>query len=65
MIFSKKNYNSELEHELRSLRTIVRGLTDLALPKPGKKEELKLALDAIEEKLNETLKRLNESEDEK
>ena len=60
MIFSKKSSsNSELEHELRSVRTIVRGITDLAQPKSGKKEALKVALDAIEEKLNKILKSLS------
>ena len=67
MIFAKKSSNdSELEHELRSVRTIVRGVTDLAQAKPGKKEDLKMALDAIEEKLSKILKSLSaDGDDEK
>jgi hypothetical protein len=67
MIFLKKSSsNSELEHELRSVRTIVRGVTDLAQPKSGRKEDFKMALDAIEEKLNKILKSLSgDGDDEK
>lgn len=64
MIFSKKSSsNSELEHELRSVRTIARGVIDLAHPKSGKKEALKVALESIEEKLTKILKSLSEDGD--
>ncbi len=66
MMFSKKSStNSELEHELRSVRTIVRAITDLAQAKTGRKEELKTALGTIEEKLNRILKNLSEDDNAK
>jgi DNA topoisomerase VI subunit B len=65
MIFSKKSNNPELEHELRSVRTIARGIIDFAQARQDKKEEFKQALDAIEKKLTEILKKLSEGDDEK
>lgn len=62
MIFSKQK-NSELEHDLRSIRTIARGITDFAQARQGKKTEFLEALDAIEDKLTKILKNLSEGTD--